>query len=416
MQNITRLVPLLVAAGILLAGNGLQGTLITLRAAEEGFDTTLIGVMGAAYFFGFLLSCLRAPHLIAAVGHIRVFTAFAALSAVSCLLLILVLDPLVWIAIRFIAGFCFSGLFMVIESWLNEQSGNADRGRVMSIYRMIDLTAVTGSQFLIPVFGIGGFEIFAVTAIIFCLSLVPVALSDRSRPTPPAAFRFDLATIWRISPMACMGTVSIGMTNGAFRMIGPLFGREAGLDTAGVAAFMSAGILGGAVMQFPLGYLSDRVDRRFAILAATAGAVAAGLFLARAGGDQWLIYAGAFAFGACAMPLYSLSAAVANDRAGDGQYVLIAAGLTFFYSIGAIIGPFIASVVIDTYSASAFFLYTSAVHAALIVLTVVRLLARPTVPRESRSRFVGLLRTSPAIFGLARKPRGKAQEKVDLRS
>ncbi len=406
MIKLGPLLPLLVAAGILLAGNGLQGTLTTLRAAEEGFDATFIGLMGTAYFGGFLLSCIVSPRLLKAVGHIRVFASLAAIASAASLLLVLMIDPAAWIVLRFVMGFSFCGLLMAVESWLNASARNEDRGRLLSIYRVIDLTAVTGSQFMLPAFGIGGFAIFAVTAIMISMSLVPVSLADRSNPKPPEEFKFDLKAVWAISPLACLGCITIGMTNSAFRTIGPLFATDAGLDTSGVALFMSAGIVGGAVLQYPLGWMSDRLDRRWVFIAATLGAALAGFFLSHfAGNTPVLLNAGIFAFGAFSLPLYSLSAAHANDRAGPGQYVLVAAGITFFYSIGAAGGPFLVTWVMKWLGTSAFFTYTSVIHMLLIVITLWRMRVRSR-PLTSHGRFTTLLRTSPALFRLAR-PKSK---------
>lgn len=416
VSTLTRLVPLLLAAAILLAGNGIQGTLVTLRASLEGFDAVTIGIIGAAYFAGFGLSCLLTPHLVRSVGHIRVFTALAALAAAGTLALILAITPLVWIAIRFTTGFCFSGLFMVIESWLNASTPNALRARVLSIYVLVDMLTVTSTQFLLPVFGIEGFQIFVLTAIFFCISLVPVALADRSSPAPPQGFSFNLAKVWEMSPLACTGCVTIGLTNSAFRLVGPLYGEQMGLSVAGVALFMSSGILGGAVSQLPLGYLSDRRDRRLIIMFATAGAALAGLLLTWAApGQSYLIYAGTFLFGAFAMPLYSLSVAHANDRVAPEDFVLVSAALLFFFAIGSTTGPILASLIIDRFGASAFFAYTSAIHAALILAALVRIATTPPVPWRARARFSILLRTSPMLArmvprnGRARAPQAEAQ-------
>ena len=396
------LLPLLIAAGILLAGNGLLGTLVTLRGVEEGFDAALIGLMGTAYFGGFLISCYISPRLLHAVGHIRVFAALAAIASAASLTMVLWIDAYGWVVLRFVLGFCFSGLFMAIESWLNEATANHNRGRILSLYRVIDLAVVTGSQFLLPLFGVGSFAVFAVAAIMITLSLVPVSLGDRSNPHPPEQVKFDLKTIWQISPLASLGCITIGLTNSAFRTIGPLFADDAGLNTADVAVFMSAGIIGGAVLQYPLGWMSDRLDRRYVFIAATLGAAASGLFLSRvAGTDKMLLYVGIFAFGAFSLPLYSLSAAHANDRAKSGQYVLVAAGLSFFYSIGAAAGPFAVAWVMKIYGTSAFFTYTSIIHLFLIGLTFWRMRARSR-PEKRRGRFTAILRTSPVFMRMAR--------------
>lgn len=400
MPAITHLIPLFLAAGILLAGNGIQGTLVALRADLEGFSPTVIGLLGTAYFAGFALSCLKMPVLIREVGHIRVFAALAALAAAGTLCLVLWVDPVVWLAIRFTMGFCFSGLFMVMESWINASTPNSARARVLSIYILVDLGAVTGSQFLLPVFGVAGFAIFAITAIFFCISLVPVSLADRSSPQPPAATHFSFAEIWEISPLAFISCFAVGLTNSAVRLVGPLYATGMGLDITGVALFTSIGILGGAIAQYPLGHLSDRVDRRFVMMLATAGATLAGLLLTGvAEGQAALIYAGSFLFGAFTLPLYSLSLAHANDHAASDQIIMVSAALLFSFAIGSSIGPLVASLVMERFGPPAFFAYTSIVHGLLIAVALVRIAIGPSVPEDARSRFSMLLRTSP---GLAR--------------
>ena len=188
MHSLRPLFPLLLAAGILLAGNGLQGTLIALRGAQEGFSASLIGFMGTAYFAGFLLGCLFITQMLRAVGHIRCFATLAAVGASGTLMMVLVIDPVSWIVMRFVVGFCFAGLFTTIESWLNSGVANENRARVLALYRIIDLAAVTVSQFMIPLFGPGGFVIFGVMAIMITLSMVPVCatreLRQRIRNSP----------------------------------------------------------------------------------------------------------------------------------------------------------------------------------------------------------------------------------------
>jgi MFS family permease len=202
------------------------------------------------------------------------------------------------------------------------------------------------------------------------------------------------------------------MTNSAFRLIGPLYAEAMGLDVAGVALFLSAGIIGGAALQFPLGYLSDLLDRRWMIILATLGAMLAGLLLSTAEpGNQILIYAGSFMFGAFALPLYSLSIAHANDQAEPDQYLLVAAGLIFFFALGATCGPLIASLVLDTFGAPAFFAYTSSVHAILILVTFMRMVIRPEVVDKGRSSFAFLLNSSPVFVRMATRKNGSKDEK-----
>jgi len=398
------IVPLLLAASILLGGNGVLGTLIALRGKLEGFDTDLVGLMGACYFAGFFVASFHGARLIRSIGHVRAFAALAAIGAVAPLIMAMVPNPWVWMAIRVVSGFCFAALLMVIESWINESSKNADRGRVLGIYRIVDLLAVTGTQFLIPFVGAAGYQIFSIVSLMYCLSLVPVALSTRTKPMVPDSLKLELGTIWRISPLACLTTLAIGLTNSAFRLIGPIYGIEIGLDTGSVVIFMTLGIIGGAVLQYPLGYMSDKLGRRKTVLIATAGAMLAALFLSHQQfGSEIPVYVGIFFFGAFAMPLYSLSAAHANDRAGAGQYVLVSAGLTFFFSLGAVIGPYTASLVIKYYGPASFFVYTCVVHGSLALIVLLRMSRRPSVPADQRSKFVALLRTSPVFSRMARR-------------
>lgn len=404
MPALRPLIPLLIAAGILLAGNGLQGTLIAVRGAEEGFSTALIGLIGAGYFAGFMAGCFLISPLLRSVGHIRVFSALAAIAASATLLLFMIVDPWAWLILRFILGLCFASLFATVESWINSGVTNEIRGKVLSIYRLVDLFAVIGGQFLIPFFGASGFEIFGIMVIMITLSLVPISLADRSNPRAPSAFKFDVRFLWRLSPLACIGCVAIGITGAAFRIIGPVYAQSIGMSVASVATFMSAGIFGGTVLQYPLGWLSDKYDRRVALIIASGGAVLAGLFLTLfAGSDETLNYLGIFLFGCFALPLYSLSAAHANDFAKGDNYILISAGMMFFWSIGAISGPLIAAGLMQAYGPSVLFIFTSVVHALLVAVSLWRMTVRATVPRDQRTSFVGLLRTSPVMMKLTRR-------------
>lgn len=405
MSSIRPLIPLLVAAGILLAGNGLQGTLIALRGAQEGFSPTMIGIMGTAYFGGFLLGCLAITRIMKSVGHVRAFAALAAIGAAGTLMLVLMIDPVVWCAIRFVSGFCFAGLFTVMESWLNSGVSNNDRARVLALYRIIDIGAVTGSQFLIPLVGADGFPIFAIMSIMITLSLVPVSLGDRSNPTPPEEVKLDLGRAWRISPLAAICCIAVGVTNSAFRTLSPVYAEGIGMSVTDIVTFVSVGIIGGAIIQYPLGYLSDRWDRRMVLLLTTSCALGAALALAHFAGTSPLAnFVLVFIFGAFAMPLFSLAAAHANDRAEKGEFVLVNAALMLFYSIGAIGGPLAAATAMARFGPASLFVFSAVVYAVLIVIILVRMGSRSSVPAGERGRFIAMLRTSTVFARLARRP------------
>lgn len=404
MHSLRPLIPILTAAGILLGGNGLQGTLIALRGAQEGFSPASIGFMGTAYFAGFLIGCLVIVRMMRAVGHIRAFSALAAMAAAATLVMAVAIDVSVWVLMRFISGFCFAGLFTVMESWLNSGVSNQDRARVLALYRIIDLGAVTGSQFLIPVVGADGFAIFAVMAIMITLSLVPVSLGDRSNPAAPEDVKLDLRRAWEISPIAAIGCIAVGVTNSAFRTMSPVYAQDIGMSVTDVATFVSVSIIGGALIQYPLGYASDRHDRRTVLLVTTALALAAALALFLFAGSGLLLnFALVFVFGSFAMPLFSLSAAHANDRAAKNEYVMLNAALMLFYSFGAIGGPFAAAAVMEWFGPHALFLFSAIVYAVFLALILWRMRARAPAPSAQRGRFTALLRTSTIFARLAQR-------------
>lgn len=417
MHSLRPLIPILLAAGILLGGNGLQGTLIALRGVQEGFTPASIGFMGTAYFAGFLIGCLIIVRLIRSVGHIRCFSALAAVAACATLVMIISVDEFTWIGARFVSGFCFAGLFTVVEAWLNSGVANSDRARVLAVYRIVDLGAVTGAQFLIPFFGTEGFTIFAVMAIMITMSLVPVSLGDRSNPAAPPDIKLDLKRAWTISPLAALGCVAVGMTNSAFRTLSPIYAQNIGMSVADVATFVSMSIIGGALIQYPLGYASDRYDRRKVILVTTTlamGSAAAIGFLA--GDSRMLNFAIIFVFGCFAMPLYSLSAAHANDRAESNEFVMLNAALMLFYSFGAIAGPFTAAAAMEQYGPHALFHFSTAVYVAFLAIIVWRMLVRGPAEDGERGRFTALLRTSTLFARLAQWQTGGSRPGTQQKS
>jgi MFS family permease len=406
LSSIRPLIPLLLAAGILLGGNGLQGTLIALRGAQEGFSPSTIGLMGTFYFAGFLLGCFAITPMMREVGHVRSFASLAAIASAGTLILVLFIDPIVWSGVRFVSGFAFAGLFTVMESWLHSGVSNENRARVLAIYRVVDIGAVTGAQFVIPVVGIDGFALFALMSIMITLSLVPVSLGDRTNPKAPDDIKLDLRRAWAISPLAAIGCIAVGVTNSSFRTLSPVYAEEIGMSVTDVVTFVSAGIIGGAAMQYPLGYLSDRWDRRSVILITAALSTAAALAIAFLAGEAPLAnFAYVFVFGCFAMPMFSLCAAHANDRAAPGEFVMLNAALMLFYSVGAIGGPVASSFTMERFGPSALFIFNAVVYVIFIFIILYRMQARSGVPADRRGRFVALLRTSTVFARLAGRPK-----------
>ncbi len=365
MHSLRPLIPILTAAGILLGGNGLQGTLIALRGAQEGFSPASIGFMGTAYFAGFLIGCLIIVRMMRAVGHIRAFSALAAIAACATLVMATVIDVSMWTLARFASGICFAGLFTIMESWLNSGVANADRARVLALYRIIDLGAVTGSQFLIPLVGPEGFPIFAVMAMMITLSLVPVSLADRSNPAPPEDVKLNLRRAWEISPIAAIGCVAIGVTNSAFRTMSPVYAQDIGMSVTDVATFVSVSIIGGALIQYPLGYVSDRGDRRTALVVICLLAAAAAVGTMLPGGQAGLpLYALCFVFGGLTFAIYPLCMAHLLDHLEPSDTLSAGSSLLLLNGVGSAIGPALAGVAMTRFGAEAL----PAFQAAALVL------------------------------------------------
>jgi MFS family permease len=390
---------LLVSVSALLMGNGLLGVLIPLRAHLEAMSALAIGLIGSAYFMGLTLGCFAGPFVVKRVGHIRAFTALAALAAVTALLHALIVAPAAWFILRLATGLCLAGLTMIIESWLNERSTNETRGRVLAVYTMLNLSVVTVGQQLVNLAETAGFALFSAVSILMSLAVVPVALSTATAPPPIHKTRLRLALLFRTSPVAAAGSFGVGLANGAFWALGPLYALARGLELSGVAIFMSMAVLGGALLQWPLGWLSDRTDRRRIVLGLAFGASAVGLPLALLPGlpAAWL-WSLAGLYGCFAIPIYAISTAHANDHARGQDAVEVSGGLLLLYSIGASCGPTLAAFVLGLVGHVYLFVYTAAVHLLLAGFTLYRIGRR--APPPVRESFVSVPRTAPTVFML----------------
>jgi MFS family permease len=383
---------LLLATSILLLGNGLQGTLIPLRAGIEHFATTTIGGIGSVYFAGFLAGCVLGPHIVRRAGHIRSFAALAGLASVVPLLHALVIDPFAWGALRALNGFCFAGLYMVIESWLNERATNETRGRLFAVYLVVNLTSLTLGQFMLNLADPAGFTLFAICSILTSLALVPISLTTSVQPAPISTTSINVLRIYRLSPVGMMGSFVVGVTNAPFWTLGPVFAQKSGLDTWGVSLFMMAAILGGAVAQWPIGRLSDHVDRRRVILGVSLGSAAGevALIAAYSAGVPNLLLAAGFLFGAFALSLYSVCVAHTNDRSSTESFVSVSGGLLLIYAVGAIVGPSAAAFGTGPFGMAFIFMFGAAVHVAFATFTALRIASSPAAPDDQRADFVAV--------------------------
>ena len=397
MKNaLAPVVPLLIGVAILMTGSGLQGTLLPVRASLEDFSTIAIGVIGAAYFLGFTLGCLKGGELVKNVGHVRVFLAMTALGSVAPLMHGLILNPIAWSLLRFLSGFCFAVLFVVIESWLNERSSNQNRGIVFSTYVMIMLTVLAAGQMMTLLYEPEGLELFLIASVLVSLGAVPVALSKQQSPVQPTQVDVNLRRLFRISPTGTLGCLADGIVFGAFWSLAPVFTASVSADTSLAAWFMSSAVVGGALGQWPLGYISDKLGRRkILFVSAAVGAVIAALFFIFIDGLGFVgINLLVAAWGFFAFPMYSISVAHANDYAEPSDYVMVSSGLLLVYGAGAIIGPFAASAVMTLAGASGLFAMVGLVQVMLAVYVVQRIFRRASAPSEQHIAFSDALTTA----------------------
>lgn len=392
---------LLLAAAVLLMGNGLIGVLVPLRADVEEFTRLDIGIMGSVYHVGLMAGCLLTPRIIARVGHVRAFTAFTAIATTTPLLHAMAIDPIAWALLRGLNGLCFAGLFMGIESWLNAASSNETRGRVFGAYTLLNLTVVTAGIQMVTLGEPKGFELFSIVAVLYSLAAVPVALTATPAPTPPRTARLRIWWLMSVSPAAVIACLFTGVANGAFWTLAPIYGQNAGLGIGGTALFLTMAVLSGALTQWPIGHLSDRLGRR--LMLTLAGVCAAGigilLYVVSTGSAPVILAAGA-AYGMMAFAVYPLAVAHANDLVHKKRAVEVSGGLLLTYAVGAIAGPLTASAAMDAAGHGALFLHSALAHALIAAVMLARWQMRPQLPKRHREEFVAVPRTTPAAFEL----------------
>jgi MFS family permease len=372
-------------------GNTLQGTLLSVRGGIEGFSPAQIGAVGAGFWVGVVIGSLRCGKLIQSVGHIRAFVALGAIASTAPLLHLLVMDPIAWVVARALTGFCFAGLFIVVESWLNSAATDETRGQILSVYAMTGLLAGIVGQLLLPATDPAGFRPFCIIAIIIAFALVPIALTRAVAPTQDeGSARISIRGLYRQSPFGLVAAFMCGVTTSAFFTLGPIFAQRRGLDTGGVAAFMASGTLGGFLMAWPLGWLSDRLDRRLVIIgAAVTAAVTLVIMMALVPDEasRWILYLCAGIFGGTIIPTYSVVMAHVNDAVGEGEFVAASGGLLIMQGAGAAAGPLLGGIAMSALQQGLSFTLI-ATQIIMAVFGVYRLTRRAAPPEMHRGAFL----------------------------
>ena len=369
---------LLLGMLMLMLGNGLQGTLIGVRATAEGFASNTIGLVMSGYFIGFLAGSILVPRLIGQVGHLRVFAALASLASVSVLIHSVMLAPWVWVVMRLITGFAFAGIYVTTESWLNDRVTNEHRGGLLSIYMIISYLGLTGGQLLLNLSDPGLHDLFIAIAILVSLAAIPILLVVTQAPTVQEWTAMGPRKLLRASHLGAVGAAATGVAGGVVLGMGPVYAAGVGMSVTEISIFMTALIGAGALAQWPIGRFSDRFDRRRVILwtcvaGSIAAAAAAGLTMALSERAAPAVIGLGMVIGAAVRALYPLLVAYTNDRSRPDEMVGAGSSLVMLYGSGAIVGPLITGPALQTLGPSGFFWLLFAILAGMAAYTYWRI-------------------------------------------
>jgi MFS family permease len=402
MRLILSLSALFLSVILLQLSSGGVGPLDALSGVALGFSTGEIGMLGSAHFVGFFIGCWGAPRLMGRVGHARAFAAFTSLGAIGLMGHMMVVNPYAWAGMRIASGLCVAGCYTVIEGWLMARIENADRGRVTGIYRVADMGASLVAQLLIGVLTPAHYISYNLLAMLCCAALLPLALSRATAPEMPEAPRLRPGLAWACSPLAVVAVIVSALSGATFRMIGPIYGQEVGLVPEQLAWFLALFILGGALTQYPTGWLADKYDRRWVLVGISSLTLVSCLSSALLSVGTVSTLVNAFIFGMITFPVYSVASAHAHDFARSDQRAELSAALLFFYAVGAIAAPYLASQLIVLFGPAAIFAMIALGHAVLLTFGLARMRVRPAPAPGTRTHYIYAPRTSFVIGRLLR--------------
>lgn len=406
---------LLVGASILMLGNGLLGIVLPIRLNTAGLPTEITGLVMAGLYAGLMLGAIFGKNLIARVGHIRAFAAFAAVAAAAALGHALWFNPLTWGLLRVVTGFCSAGLFAAIESWINERSSNELRGRVLSLYMVTTYASFGTSQLMVNFWDIDALQLIVLPAILISLSLVPVVLTRVAAPDISVVRPLGMRELFALSPLAVAGAFASGLTQGSIHGMGAVFAGDIGLSVFEASLFMGCAVLGGLLLQWPIGRLSDRFDRRTVLVwvlgALVLSSAAMMAVVALASGAPLLIAVIGIIplLAGMSSCIYPIAVAQAFDYVERERMVGAASTLLLAYAVGATGGPFVASVLMSHLGPGGLFISVAVTSAALAGFAVYRMRQRAAPPSEAQTGFVAVPATSPVAARLDPRTEPAAQ-------
>ncbi|HHI70556.1 MAG TPA: MFS transporter [Rhodobacteraceae bacterium] len=409
MRLLVSFAALFLSVILLQLSSGGVGPLDAISGLKLGFTTAQVGFLGSSHFLGFFIGCWWAPRLMGNVGHSRAFAAFTATGAIGLLAHMIIINPLAWAIMRVATGLCIAGCYTVIESWMQAKVTNEIRGQAMGGYRMVDMGGSLAAQLMIGVLEPASYVSYNLLALLCCAAILPLTLTNASPPETPRAPRLRPRLAFAKSPLSAAGVIVAGLTSAAFRMVGPIYGQEVGLHLNQIGLFLAAFVLGGALAQYPVGWLADRFDRRWVLIWLSVAAVGScAVTVSTSDSGTGLVMAAAVLFGFTTFPIFSVAAAHAHDFATSEERIELSAALMFFYAIGAIASPYVASGLIERYGPAALFTLLAVGHMVLIIFGLSRMKVRPT--RKRRTPYVYAPRTSFLIGRLLRRQRDRKRE------
>jgi len=387
--------------GMMMLANGLQGSLIGIRASLEGYSASAAGIILTGYYAGFLLGALYIPQRIKNVGHVRTFAALASIASISILIHSLHISFLGWFIMRFISGMCFVGLYTVAESWVNDLSDNEHRGQALSVYMIVSMAGSAFGQLFLNVADPETATLFMIVSVLISISLVPILIVVSKQPDFSVAKFFTVKELYKASPLGVVTSIMTGLAHGTLWGIGSIYGLKNGLSIEQVSIFMFTFVIGGAINQYLVGYLSDKYDRRTIIVIVAFLASIFSVLAVLIGSSFIALIIITFIFGGLTVPLYALAIAHTNDFLEKDEMVAASAGIQLAAGIGLTIGPIIGGLSIDFIGASGFWIYLFLIHALLGVFGLFRMQVREAVPlNEQGSTVLVSSRTTATMMEL----------------
>ncbi|WP_425098990.1 MFS transporter [Tropicibacter sp. S64] len=389
---------LLLGMLLLMVGNGLQGSLLGVRGSAAGFSAGTMSVVMSAYFAGFLVASRVVPGMIRRVGHVRVFAALGSFISAALILFPAIQDPFVWTAGRVVLGFCFCGVYVTAESWLNNATTNETRGQTLSAYMIVQMIGIIASQALLIIPDVSGFLLFVIPSVLVSISFAPILLSISPTPAFDSTKPMTLKELYRVSPLGMVGMFLMGGVFAAQFGMAAVYGTQAGLTLGQISIFVAAFYVGALVMQYPLGWLSDRMDRRKLIMLVALVGGLASLVALLSGGVFWAIVAAAAVIGGCSNPLYSLLIAYTTDFLQPEDMASASAGLLFINGLGAVAGPLIIGYVMEVVGPQGFFGLIAGLMGLVTLYALYRMTRRPAVPVAETSSYAPISPSATPVF------------------